>query len=273
MDCFFINLDSAVQRRERLLASFGKYASSDWSLKRWPATTVREVVQSQSAGSLRDSEKACYLSHRNAVAQHADSRAPFMVLEDDTTWGPSTCKAVDGYLTQAGAAQWDLIFTDICVPNTSTMIELIRLRRDLEQRRSIHLLELSKTPFAAAAAYIVMPGAAQKVLQVLDTQAAMDVPVDIVLRKAIYQGRLKACCFFPFLTTLSDESEASQVQTADTLSADLVWNTFRKMVWMDRNLAEVKPLLARIEADLLDDDARLFASLLAAQASAKFVSK
>lgn len=273
MKCVFINLEVATRRRQLLEASFQSHASKHWTVERWPAVTAPEAARRNTLGKISGNEKGCYLSHVDIIRAHQTSDSAYMVLEDDAVFGASTCRAVDGYLAQKDSGQWDLLFTDVCIPNPGTMVELIRLRRQLAAERSIRLLDLKVTPFAAAAAYVVMPGASKKLLDVLGSAQTLDQPYDMALRRAIYQGKLKAACFFPFLTTLSNESEASQIQAPESISADLVWNTFRKMVWMDRDLASVGPALDTVQSQLLDEDAKLFAPLLAAQASTRFARK
>jgi hypothetical protein len=66
---------------------------------------------------------------------------------------------------------------------------------------------------------------------------------------------------FPFVTSLSALSETSQIKSAVDRT-QLAWNMFRKMVWMERNLAECKPVLEQLKSTLAEKDLVEFNSLL-----------
>jgi hypothetical protein len=69
---------------------------------------------------------------------------------------------------------------------------------------------------------------------------------------------------FPFVTSLSDFSEESQIQAVDSDRPDLAWNMFRKMVWVERNLQKCKAGLESAKNRLSEADMSAFSSLLAA---------
>ncbi len=78
---------------------------------------------------------------------------------------------------------------------------------------------------------------------------------------------------FPFVTTVSDWAESSQIQTDDTAYTDLTWNTFRKLIWMDRDIEQTRTAIQTIEREVCDDESRLLATIIAACTSSRFVAK
>ena len=274
MQCHYINLDQAVLRREGLEKNFAMHKTALWSLSRVPAIDQYDVERHAVPGKSRPGEKACFLSHKLVIKNNIHAQAAYMVMEDDVQIGPSTCQCIDGFLSQAGKdLDWDIIFTDILVPNTQTMTELVRLRQSIIKKREIQLINLARFPFAASAAYIVNPKSSLKIFEFLDATKVFDAPYDMILRKLVHDGKLKAFCLFPFLTTLSDYSEDSSIQLSDSIATDFIWNTFRKLIWIDRDIEKVRPLLTRIDRELCDDESRLFAPLFAAQSSSAFKTK
>lgn len=274
MQCHYINLDQAVLRREGIEKNFAMHKTERWSLTRFPAIDKVDVERDEIPGKSRSGEKACFLSHKRVIQNNMHVHAPYMVMEDDVQIGPSTCQCIDGFLSQAAKGlDWDIIFTDVLVPNAQTMTELVRLRQTISKQREIQLINLARFPFAASAAYIVNPGSSLKIFEYLDATKVFDAPYDMILRKLVYDGNLKAFCLFPFLTTLSDYSEDSSIQLSESIATDFIWNTFRKLIWIDRDIEKVQPLLARIDRELCDDESRLFAPLFAAQSSSAFKTK
>lgn len=274
MQCHYINLDQAVLRREVIEKNFAMHKNDAWSLTRIPAIDKNYIERHEVPGKSRPGEKACFLSHKLAIKNNIHAQAPYMVMEDDVEIGPSTCQCIDGFLSQASKGlDWDIIFTDILVPGAQTMTELVRLRQSIIKKREIQLINLARFPFAASAAYIVNPKSSLKIFEFLDATKAFDAPYDMILRKLVHDGKLKAFCLFPFLTTLSDYSEDSSIQLSDSIATDFIWNTFRKLIWIDRDVEKVRPLLARIDLELCDDESRLFAPLFAAQSSSAFKIK
>ena len=99
MECRYINLESAVARRETLEASFALSARPGWRLDRWPATTAAQVEADGVQGRLPPAHKACFLSHRALITANAASPGHLMVLEDDSQFCVRTCTLVDQILS------------------------------------------------------------------------------------------------------------------------------------------------------------------------------
>ena len=62
-------------------------------------------------------------------------------------------------------------------------------------------------------------------------------------------------------------SESSRVQGTGGSAADLVWSTFRRLVWLESDLGKERPLLERITNQICDEEAKLFGILYSAIAS------
>lgn len=233
MQCCYINLDLAVQRREDIEASFKKAAGPGWSLKRFSALGPAYIDTHAVEGSRTATEKACFLSHRAVIQAHADSARHLLVLEDDVLFGIVTSEIVDGFLHQNAEAQWDLLFLDICVNRIDDMLNLYFHREKLIQGRTVIPLDLAKLPFFGANAYIVNARSYEKVLACLDSGIPIDIEYDLFLAGQITAGTLKAAVLFPFVTTLSHHAHTSQIQRRSMDTVNLARNVFRNLIWLE----------------------------------------
>jgi GR25 family glycosyltransferase involved in LPS biosynthesis len=266
MDCFYINLDRAAERRTSLERSFRNRMGNDWKLHRFPALDGDDVRRSRIAGRLGDAEKACFLSHKQVIKRSLGNNEPILVLEDDAVFGSRTRQELEQLVRRRDPAAWDVVFTDFIVPDIASMAGLLKLRQQLTQAGNIKVLDLSTLPFAGSTAYLVNGRSKARLVSLLESATTLDVPYDLFLREQIYAKKLVAGGFFPFITSLSSHAEESAVQSAGK-TAILVWNAFRKLAWIDRDLEREKPLLETIAKTLCDEEGTAFGTLFAAMVS------
>lgn len=220
MRCVYINLPSAQDRRARMESHFAAVAPAGVSLERleaFDATSVQSIP-----GAATPTEKACFRSHREAIATHHDGEMPLLVLEDDVILSPGAFRA------HGLAGGWDLMLLDAAIGDVRLWPRLEEERGRLAGRSRI--LDLSALIFASAAAYVVNSGSRGRVLEALDAFERLDVPYDIALRQLVHAGRLKACLTFPFLTSIAAFSDDTS-QIRETNSLDALSNSFRRRIF------------------------------------------
>jgi GR25 family glycosyltransferase involved in LPS biosynthesis len=128
MKSFYINLDNAIARRKSIEDSFARHNNRGWTLERFQGVDTDYVRNSKVPGTLRDEEKACFLSHLNLIVQNADADEHIFVLEDDACFAQLTFETIDGLLPlPASFGDWDLLFTDVGIASVGTMAELVML--------------------------------------------------------------------------------------------------------------------------------------------------
>jgi GR25 family glycosyltransferase involved in LPS biosynthesis len=246
MDCVYINLYSRPDRRQSIEDNFSRIRTSGWTLSRFEAVDTAWVAQADVPGQVSPAEKACFVSHRNLIREHLASDASLMVLEDDTVFGAATCGLVDRDLARIPEAAWDILYTDVCIPDIGGWPELIRLRRQYEQTRALKLLGLGKTSFAGASSYILNRRSKRLLAGLLDEVRQINTPYDLFLRSLIQQGKLRAFVAFPFLTTVSPLANQSSIQPRDGAFLDRILNGFRRSVWVERDLDQAMAELASL---------------------------
>ena len=241
MKAAYINLDTAVGRRAQVEASFAAAPHEGWQLVRFAAVTAAEMAHAP--GTLRPAEKACFESHRRLIGAHLDDDGPLFVLEDDVAFSQMAFPFLRAMAGQAG--DWDVLFTDLAFIQLPYVVEAARERDALAQAGEVRVLPLKGAAFVGATAYLIRGEAKAKLHALLAEVGPMDEPYDLHLRDMVAAGRLKASVCLPFLTTLSTEAEASQIQEATTPQLQAM-DAFRRMMFVERDLAA-----SRREADAI----------------------
>jgi GR25 family glycosyltransferase involved in LPS biosynthesis len=244
MKAIFINLDGAVERRAAMETSLAKLPSLQVS--RLAAVGAQEAAHTP--GKLRPPEKGCFLSHLRVIEQTVDDDDPVLVLEDDVVISPRFPSMVAQALSQP---DWDILFTDVGIGATGPMLTLARAKHELTAADAFRLVDLAGLPFFGATSYIVRPQAKARLLAALREQVELNLPYDLCLRRLVHTGRLKASVCFPFATSAGD-LEASQIQVDENAFADLTFSTFRRLMYVDADMA----LTRRLAQPLLDRAAR-----------------
>ncbi len=277
MHCIFINLDSATERRTALEENFDKTMSKHgFSLHRVSAETTLDVKSRNITGIQTDSAKACYLSHVKAIEQSLEFKGPVLILEDDACFGERTGeKLIEAMSKFIGTnVLWDLFFTDVIFGEISQMAELIwdnkmLMRRD---RQVFKIFDLKGWTFCGMSAYVINPNSKIKIKTILENQSTIDHLNDIYIRDRVQDDIVKAFTIFPFLTSVSDYSENSQVQSNEFTIAIRTINAFRKLCWNDVDISglSTEDLLKGIPEDFFDKESDYFSQIIKIIASKKF---
>jgi len=275
MLALYINLKVAAARRGALEAQVEALPRGQWILQRFEAIDTQDDLCRNAPGRITDREKACLLSHRTLLTQMLEVGAglPFMVWEDDVLVSPATLGAVEHFLAQAAPGSWDLLYTDLIVPDLGSMLELLARRRALQARQAVEILDLRDRSFAGASSYLVNPRSLEKVVDLLHGTVGLNEPVDLLLRRFIHEGALNARALFPFVTSVSDASLQSQIQTDADTGTDLAWTLFRRLMWIECRAESLYPLCNQLSRLHPDPESSVMGVIAAALVSPYFTVK
>jgi hypothetical protein len=123
-------------------------------------------------------------------------------------------------------------------------------RAELMEKRMVIPLDLARISFIGASAYMVNGASKRKLLAYLTKGVPVDTEYDVYLNKGIATGELKAAVLFPFVTTLSKHSTKTQIQLANTRTANMSRDTFRRMMWLESDEESYGADLAMIDKRL-----------------------
>jgi GR25 family glycosyltransferase involved in LPS biosynthesis len=185
MDCFYINLNSAQERRARVETNFAACRKPGWALTRFPAidNTIDNTYVERNAvpGATRPGEKGCFLSHQLLMEQQLGDDKTYLIMEDDVQFGVRTCTLIDVVLKRNAHVDWDIMYTDVCIPNLVNMRELLNFRRDLRKNKTeVAFMDLCGVGFAGTTAYIVNGKSKHKLYKALASCRPIDLPYDLL---------------------------------------------------------------------------------------------
>lgn len=271
MHVYYINVASRTDRRAALEAELAQLPSH-WTATRVEAVTPATLDPVRAVSGLTRGENACYQSHRRVMELAAAGGGHALVLEDDVELAPRSAGLIEGALQSLPATAWDLLFTDVAIPDPEPMLQLFLLRRRAIAEGRIHVLNLAGLPFCGTTAYVINGASLARVMAATNANPH-GLPYDLLLRQAIFDGQLSGRLIFPFPTTVSAAADASQIQAASVQGTDLLWNAYRRLMWIGQDLARVEATLASLPVTSSDAESELMGRILAAALSPALVVK
>jgi GR25 family glycosyltransferase involved in LPS biosynthesis len=268
MRCVYINLGSRTDRKAALEANFEANKAPEWTLSRLEAIRADQSEVAALPGPANPREKACFMSHRSAIAEHCGGEEPFMVLEDDAMFGPRSCVAIERVTSNLAADSWDILFTDVAVANVGAWADIIRIRRQhFAKTGEMRLVDLAGIDFAGSTAYVVNPASAAKVLGLFSAVGSLDCGIDLYMRDLTHRGALRCIVPIPFLTTISELSALSSIQMDMAGSAVPLLDLFRRMIWLHRDLGGHLETVRALRSAHIDAEGEMFATLFGVMVS------
>ncbi|WP_341890862.1 glycosyltransferase family 25 protein [Variovorax sp. YR752] len=236
----YINLERSIDRRAAMDAQLQRLGLT--GVRCLAATDAKTLAPSQAP--ITPGERACFLSHTEALARAKPGEA-LLVLEDDAQLSEALPAVLrSGALAQLDAEGCDIAFLE-CQPVTSTQ-HLLALWQSLQKRlppqgsgaprhalTGIDFLDARTLYNWGAVAYLVTP----KGLRVLPTLLQEAIkhgplqPYDLTLGSFLRDGRLQGTVLSPFLATPAWGSHADSTLGSPSESAahDVLGGALRRL--------------------------------------------
>lgn len=237
---YFINLDRATGRREALETALKK--SGLTAYRRFPAIDGSTLPP---AGKLVPGVVGCFHSHHRLLSAVPGDGRPIHVLEDDAVVSKEFAPALQKAISGGRLAPFDLVFTDVFIPDDLHLIRLLKGMYDkYTADGTLQLLNLQQVPFACTSSYVVNPQSVERVRSLLEAELVRGptLPVDLYLRQLAHAGTLKVGCLFPFLTCVAPlESTVGEYGVRDAASILL-----RQAFYVGADVAAVRRLIRQL---------------------------
>lgn len=207
---FYINLDRSTARRTQIESEIGRY-----NLQRLYGRFA--AAEGNSLGvpnqHLTNGEIGCFTSHYLLLKQNRSSPRHLHVVEDDAIFSSFTEQVIDSVISSKVIDQFDILFTDSYTMRRDYRKYKTLYEQNLE-RDATHTV-LSVQPrivnyIAATTSYIANRHSISKLVEIFERELMKGPkdPLDLVIRKAASEGKIRIGCLFPYVTTLRIEEIA-----------------------------------------------------------------
>lgn len=262
MNVLYINLDRDVERRIFFEENFARYNSCGWVAQRFAAVDKATIPDGRYGPTMTKGAVALSITHRRAIQKSVGMPGHLLLAEDDILFGPNSQAVINKCIGGMSNQEWDILFTDICVPVPFDMLKILHMKRKC--RGSHTVINLKGMVFGGTAGLVINERAKQKYLKALTDEALFAEPIDLLIRRLAADGKLNVYCTFPFATSLSHHADSSSIQEASVAVENHLWNAFRRAIWTDQDLDVVNEDLGKLPGVLFDPQAQAVARIAAA---------
>ncbi len=232
---YYINLDRSADRRAAMEAQLARLGLTE-RYHRFAA--VDGEVLGVTSPKLTAGELGCLTSHYQVLRQNRDSATHLHVIEDDVVLAGCAAQVVAQIATSAMIDDHDVLFTDMALPVDFKFYREARIRYERQIRRpgdgTGPTIQFNLFPYmTCTASYLVNRRSIGLICDILgrELERGATDPIDVLLRGKVAEGKLRAKCLFPFITSIAPGKFANTVvrgardQLSD-LAVDLVRHSF-----------------------------------------------
>jgi hypothetical protein len=208
---YYINLDRSIQRKKEIATQLEQLQLlSQYS--RFPAADGNVLNLKNSR--LLTGEIGCFISHYQLLKKNLHLINHLHIMEDDVVLSRTMNPALQMLLNSNVIDNFDIIFTDTCLP-----LDILKIRdfktlldnsvgKDESGRiidiRKFHVLDLKEIYNGSTSSFLVHKNAITKMHGILEQEIknGLHNPLDIFIRGKIREGLIRAACIFPFVTSI-----------------------------------------------------------------------
>lgn len=236
MECFFINLENQINRRNLFLKGNKFNLDNKYRFKRFPAITNKDSRVNQIKGKLNNTGKAVLLSHYDLLKKSVNKKDHIWICEDDSLLRSKTFEIVDNF--KLDQYDWDIIFTDVGIGDISQMLFLFDYKKKVDEDEVL-LINLHKFKFFCLSSYIINKKSKKKILNYYEDYISNDVDknLDLLINNLCKRRLINAFCFFPFISTINDFADQDGVNSN---KVSKTFNLFRKLMFFEKKFLKKK---------------------------------
>ena len=235
---FYINLDRSPDRRIAIEARLSHLNAAS-RYERFPAMDGSST--GLTASVLTNSELGCLLSHYMLLESRTNRADHLHVIEDDVVFANCAVPSVDQVVRSGLLDQYDILFTETAVEmDIHWCREARRLYKNLVQRGETGIasnVEFRLIPYlGGTTSYLVNHRSIELVCRLLgeELDRGARYPIDILIRNAANEGKLRAKSLFPFVTSIQPEEFQSTARPdAEARNSRLAMELLRHSFYVD----------------------------------------
>jgi GR25 family glycosyltransferase involved in LPS biosynthesis len=285
---FYVNLDRSTERRARVEAEIARHATGQAYQR---VAAVDGQTFNLPSERLRRGEVGCFLSHLFLLQKKLDSDCHLHVVEDDVVFSRFTVPGIASLIGSGALDHFDIVFTDTVAQPSSRDFAKYKALHDRCVTRDANGAIVGVQPaivdyFASTMSFVVNRRSIAKVVDVLSRSLSQGarLPIDLALRGAAIDGKLRLGTLFPFVTSFRlDELVGNTIARPDRdLLSRLLLQSARHSFFVDcdhrATLQSARKLLSEAgtdvdcaSADAKDPHQQLLDLVLAFRNSKQFV--
>jgi GR25 family glycosyltransferase involved in LPS biosynthesis len=240
----FLNLNRNEHRRSRLTRHLAEIGAMP-RYERCEAVDGRAASEQHST-SLDPGNLGLWLSHEKILRETGAAAEHLHIIEDDAQLAQNFAGLLDGLLAHCDVRfpGWDVLFTDVFLePRTDIFKAYCDKRKLYDESKTYTMIDLTRVHFACTSSLIINKASLTKYQGLIAGHWKLGKPIDIFLRELVHTGQLKAFLTIPFITTISEGSNDSDIR-GDIDRSRRVCDLFRRGLFQD---ADVNGLLAEMQ--------------------------
>ena len=207
----YINLDRSTERRAQIEAEIAAFGLQD-RYRRFAAAEGNALAFPNPR--LSDGEIGCFTSHLLLLKQNLAAETHVHVVEDDAMFSRFTARMIESIVASDAIDQYDIVFTDSTVTPTRSDYEQYHALYDecVERDAAGNVVRVHPRIVdyyvGATTSYVVNRRAIPKLVELFtrELENGATMPIDLFIRKAAREGRLRVGSLFPFATSLRIEN-------------------------------------------------------------------
>jgi len=236
----FLNLQRNEQRRAALTRHLAEVGAAE-RYQRFEAIDGRTAAE-QHEMKLQPGNVGLWLTHEKMLETIGASPGGHLhILEDDAVLPKNAVSQFDSLLTRIGGElpHWDLLFTDVFLAPHPGWFRLFAEKMRLHAETGAHtLIDLARIPFAGTSSLFVNKSSIGKYASLLAGNWRRGWPIDLYLRSLVNEGKLKAYLTVPYMTSISPESNMSDISGSLDHSRR-VCEIYRRAFFQEANLVSL----------------------------------
>lgn len=239
MKGYYINLASSTERNDRMQKEIKKLS---YFVERFDAIYGSEAFPDAQFPAYKGNSA----SHIALWRSNIYTNKIVHIMEDDCVFGDSFSTIVKQIQFPD---EWDIYLTDLFISPYSGVYEVFeKALSTYEERQSPISIDLATLGFGGTTSYLVNPSSISKLLQLFEDQGLWETPIDHVLSRYVVEGKIKAYCSMPFLTSFDTTALESTIRP-EFPSIEQQLYPLRKGFFIDSiNLAESRKALMEATA-------------------------
>jgi GR25 family glycosyltransferase involved in LPS biosynthesis len=245
----FINLPQNERRRNALLSNLASAGITAW-YTHLPAVDGRAEM-AHFPTKLDPGALGLWLTHQRIVEEFRGSTEHLHIVEDDVVVAKDARRLFRMALKSADQSfgDWDLLFTETFVP--FELFDTYRERMDVFRAKGlVSYLDLASCYASCMTSFFLNRNSIDKYARLIKDQWRTGIPIDLYLRRLLRKGELRALVTVPFLSSVSDDKDQSDIRGPLDASRR-VYDVFRRGFFIDADLDELIQEMRRLTADTI----------------------